>query len=38
MPKLCEVCGKKEEHAEEKHDTYGVCQDCMDDRYIEIPE
>lgn len=40
MPqKICEVCGSVEEHSdEEKHDIYGVCGDCMNDRYLDVLE
>lgn len=37
MPKICEVCGRKEEHQEEeKYDIYGVCDNCMNDRYVNV--
>jgi hypothetical protein len=36
MPKICEVCGKREDHVEEeKYDLYGVCFDCMNDRDLD---
>lgn len=36
--KICEVCGKMEEITEEKHDVYGVCEECINDRHVEISE
>lgn len=39
MPKICEVCGSIEEHLDdEKFDIYGVCDDCMEDRYVDYAE
>ncbi|WP_269431541.1 hypothetical protein [Bacillus sp. SA1-12] len=29
--KICEVCGKIEEHDEVKHDVYGICEECIKD-------
>jgi hypothetical protein len=33
--KICEVCGKMEEHTEEKFDVYGICEDCIIDGDLE---
>ncbi|MDQ0226584.1 hypothetical protein [Metabacillus niabensis] len=39
MPKICEVCGRTEEHQEEEaYDIYGVCDNCMKDRYVDVEE
>jgi NMD protein affecting ribosome stability and mRNA decay len=35
MPKICEVCGNREDLAEEIHDIYGVCEECIKDRHVE---
>ncbi|WP_299094801.1 hypothetical protein [uncultured Metabacillus sp.] len=26
--KICEVCGKIEEHDEVRYDVYGICEEC----------
>lgn len=40
MPKICEVCGKSEDHTEETitNDIYGVCEECISDRHVDFPE
>jgi hypothetical protein len=38
MARICEVCGHVNENAEEAHDLYDVCENCMFDRDIHTIE